>query len=77
MPRRRYGNPTDATAVPVAHDGPPHVRLAHRLLSSTERSNDDNDCPVNSLMLSLHDLRGLPLRRPSAVPCSMIFDSVS
>ena len=38
------------------------------------RSNDYNDWPVHSLMFSLHDLRGLPLRRlPSTDPCSMIF----
>ena len=55
--------PTDAFAAMVAH----------RLLPSAMRSNDDSDRPVNSLMLSLRDLRGLPLRRlPSTVPCSMI-----
>ena len=32
----------------------------------------------HSLMLSFHDLRGLPLRwLPSTVPCCMIFSSVS
>ena len=52
--------------------------VARRLLSSTMRSNDDNDWHVNSLMLSLHDLSGLPMRRlPSTVPRSMIFGSVS
>ena len=58
------GTPTDASAALVAH----------RLLSSVMRSNDANDWPGHSLMLSLYDLRGLPLRRlPSNVPCSMIF----
>ena len=39
------------------------------------RSNDDNDWPVHSLMLSLHDLRDLPLQRlPSAVHCVFFFD---
>ena len=42
-----------------------------RFLSSAMRNNDDNDWPVNSLMLSLHDFRGLRLRT-SSVPCSMI-----
>ena len=36
---------------------------AHRPLSSVMRSNNDIDRPVNSLMLSFHDLRGLFLRR--------------
>ena len=61
--------PTDASVAMVAH----------RLLSSTMRSNYDNDWLVHSLIfLSLHDLRGLALRRlpPSIVPHSMIFGSV-
>ena len=35
--------------------------VARRLLPYAMRSNDDNDLPVHSLMLSLHDLglRGL------------------
>ena len=37
--------------------------LSHGPLSSSMRSNDDNDWPVHSLMLFLHDLRGLHLRR--------------
>ena len=50
----------------------------HRRLSSATQSNDDIDWPVHSLMLSFHDLRGLPLRcHPSTEPCSMIFGSVS
>ena len=51
---------------------------AHWPLSSSMRSNYDIDWPVNSLMLSFHDLRGLHLRHlPSTVPCSMIICSVS
>ena len=58
MPKCRWGTPTEVSAAIVAH----------RLLSSAMRSND-NDWPVHSLMLSLHDLRCLPLRRlPSTVP---------
>ena len=34
--------------------------VAHRLLSSVIRINDDIHWPVHSLVLSLHDLRGLP-----------------
>ena len=57
--------PTDASA----------TMGVHRLLSSAMRSNDDNDWPVHSLMLSLHDLRDLPLQRlPSAVHCVFFFD---
>ena len=42
-------------------------------LSYAMHSKDGNDQPVHSLMLSLHDLRGLPLRRlPSAVPCRLL-----
>ena len=42
-------------------------------LSSVMHINDDIDWPVLSLMLSFHDLQGLPLRRlPSTVPSSMI-----
>ena len=38
--------------------------------------NDDIDWLVRSLVLLVHDLRGLPLRRlPSTEPCSMIFGS--
>ena len=44
--------------------------LPNWLPSSVMRSNDDSDWPVHSLMLLLHDLRGLPLRRlPSTVLC--------
>ena len=61
-PRHRCRTPTDATVVMVTH----------RLLSSAIRSNDDNDWPVHSLMLSFHDLRGLFQRRlSSSVPYSM------
>ena len=50
------------------------VMVAHRLLSSAMRSDHDNDWPIHSLMLLLHDLRGLPLQRlTSTVPCCMIF----
>ena len=56
-PRRRWGTRTDAYV----------AMTTHRLLSSTMCSNDDIDLPVHSLMLSFHDLRGLPLRlRPIA-----------
>ena len=45
------------------------VMDAHRFLSAVMRSNNDIDWPVHSLMLSFHDLRGLPLRHlPSTVP---------
>ena len=65
---RRWGTSTDASAVMVAHP----------LLSSMMCSSDNSGQPVHSLMLSFHDLRGLPLwRLPSTVPCSMIFGSVS
>ena len=37
--------------------------VAHRLLSSAVRINDDNDWPVHSLLLSLRDLHGIPVRR--------------
>ena len=50
-PRPRWSTLTDASA----------VMAAHRRLSSVTRSNDDIDWPVLSLMLSVHDLRGLPL----------------
>ena len=47
--------------------------VAHRLLSSVISSNEDDNWLVHSLMLPLHDLRGLRLRRLlSTVPCSMI-----
>ena len=45
------GTPTDAST----------ATAAHRRLSSATQSNDDTDWPAHSLMLSLHDLRGLPL----------------
>ena len=65
---RRCGTPINASA----------AMTAHRPLSSTMRSNADIDWPVHALMLSFHDLRGLPLRRlPSTVSCSVIFGSVS
>ena len=38
------------------------VMAAHRLLSSVMHSNNDNDWIVHSLMLSLHNLRGVFLR---------------
>ena len=42
------------------------------------RTNNDNDWSAHSLMLSVHDLHGLPLRRlSSTVPCSMVVSSVS
>ena len=67
-PRHSCGTPTDAST----------VAAAHRRLSFANRSNDDIDCPVHSLMLSFRNLRGLPLRRhPSTEPRSMIFSSVS
>ena len=59
------------------------VMASYRLLqclamSSAMRSCDDNDWPVHSLILSFHDLRGLPLRWvPCTVLCSMIFGSLS
>ena len=66
-PRRRWGIPTDASTVMVAH----------QCLSSATRTNGDTDWPVYSLMESFHDLCSLPLRRlPSTEPCSMIFGSV-
>ena len=59
-----WDTPTDASA----------AMTAHRPLSSAMRSNDDIDWPVHSLMLSLHDLRGLLLPRlPSAVIKLMVF----
>ena len=62
----RWAAPTDASA----------VTTAQRPLSSAMHSNDYIDWPVNSLMLSFHDLRGLRQRRlPSTVTCSMIFAS--
>ena len=55
-----------------------HVMAAHRLLSSAMCSNEDIDWLVHSLMLSLHDLRSLPLwRRSSTVPRTMIIGCVS
>ena len=65
--KRRWDTPTDASAMMVVH----------RLLSSAMRSNDDDDWPVHSLMLSLPLLRGFPLwGLPSTAPCSMITGSV-
>ena len=53
-PWRHWGTLTDASALSVAH----------RYLSFAMLNNNDNGCwPVHSLMLSLHDLRSLPLRR--------------
>ena len=49
-----WGTPTDPSAAMVSHG----------LLSSAMCSNGNNDWHVHSLMLSLRDLRGLPLRRP-------------
>ena len=52
--------------------------VAHQLLPFAMRNCCRSDWPVHSLMLSFHDLRGLPLRRiPSIVPCSMVFGSTS
>ena len=45
------GTPTDACAAMVGR----------RLLSSAIRSNDDNDWPAHSLILSLHDLVAVSL----------------
>ena len=68
MPKRRWDTPTD----------PFTAMTAHRPLSSAMHSNYDIDWPVHSLMLSFHDMRGLPLQRLlSTVPCGMIFGSVS
>ena len=61
---RRWDTPTDVSA----------VIIAHRPLLSAMRSNDDIDWPVHSLMLSFHDLRGLP-RRGLPSTCSMVFGS--
>ena len=63
--RKSSGNPTAASAVTVAH----------QLLSSAMRSNNDRDWPVHSLMLSFHDLRGLPLWRPSSMHRSLSYGS--
>ena len=49
--KRRCGPPTEASAVMVAH----------RLLPYAMHSDVDNAWPVRSLMLPIHDLRGLPL----------------
>ena len=68
-PRRRLGTST--------HTHTSTAMVAHRLLSSAMHCKD-NDWPVNSLMVSFHDLRCQSLRRlPSTVPCSMLFGSVS
>ena len=68
-PRRRWSTyPDNASA----------VMTAHWLLSSAMRSSNDIDWPVHSMMLTLRDLRGLPLRRiPSTVPWRTIFSSVT
>ena len=67
-PKRRWRPPTDTCA----------AITAHRHLSSAMCSNDDVGWPIHSLMLSFHDLRGLPMwRLPSTVPCNMIFGSIS
>ena len=64
--RRCWGTLTDTAAAMTAHRPP----------SSAMYSNDETN--RSSLMLSFHDIRGLPLRRPpSTVPCSTIFGSVS
>ena len=53
------------------------MMVAHRLLSSAMRSNDDNDWSAHSLMLSLRDLRGPhPRQLPSTVPWSVILDRI-
>ena len=66
--RRHWGTLTDASTVMVAH----------RCLPSAKQSNADIDWPVHSLMLPLHDLRGLLLQRLlSTEPCSIIFGSVA
>ena len=44
----------------------PHSVIALRRLSSATRNNDDLDCSVHAMVLSFHDLRGLPLRRGKA-----------
>ena len=63
-PGRRWGAPTDASA----------VMFVRRVLSHAMRSKEDNDLSVHSFMLSLHDFRGHPLRLlPAAVSCSMNF----
>ena len=59
----------------VLRQTPTTVMVIHWCLSSAMSSNDD--WPVLSLMLSLHDLRSLLLRwLPYSVPCSMNFSSV-
>ena len=54
---RRQGTLTDA----------PALMAAHRLLLSAMRSNDDSDWPVYSFMLSLQDLRVIPLGRMTSI----------
>ena len=62
-PGHRWATPTLASAEMVTH----------RLLAYAMGSNDDSDWPIHSLMLSFHDLRGIPVRRlSSAVIGSMI-----
>ena len=66
----RWGTPTDRC---LRCDGRPTTPV----LCNAEL-NDGIEWPVHSLILSFHDLRGLPLRRlPSIEPRSMIFVSVS
>ena len=66
-PMRRWGTLTDASPAITAHRP-----------VAVMRCNDANDWPVHSLILSVHDLQDLPLRRlPYIVPCSMIFGIVS
>ena len=65
---RRWSTPTDAS----------DMMAAHRRLSSATRSHDDIGWRVHSLMLSSHELCGLPLRRlPSTEPCSMISNALT
>ena len=61
--KRRWGTSTDASTVMAASDSVKFDRLIGC-------SDDDNDCPVHSLMSSLHDLRGLPLWR---LPYHLLF----
>ena len=62
-PKRRLGTPTDASTAMVAH----------RLLSSAMRSNDDNSWHVHSLMLSLLALRGPILRNYHLLFLAVLF----
>ena len=47
----------------ICCDGCPSTSL----LSSAMHSSDDSDWPAHPLMLSFHDLRSLPLRRPPSI----------